>query len=284
MSKNFSKIFLFFFLTFLVFSFFNEVWADIADTSSTVEPGCGDGICNGSETCSTCPTDCGSCGGGGMPSAWLMPPEAPEEGFQILINNGVEYTDTFLVNLSLVGGPDTKRMAISNFSDFRGAGQEPYASTKTWDLCKGFASCPEGKYIVYAKFYALWGTASEVVLDSIIYREKPIVERIREQILQKIAEISEEITDLRKQITQLFKKEAVAEIPKAPPEEVFPEEIPPEEIAPLVEELPPKEEIIIPPEKIAPEKPKGRPLEPLKEYGKWLWQKITNFWQKIWPF
>jgi len=30
-----------------------------------VGPSCGDGSCNGSETCSSCPADCGQCGGGG---------------------------------------------------------------------------------------------------------------------------------------------------------------------------------------------------------------------------
>ena len=48
----------------MIFSF-NWVQADTVDTSSTVEPGCGDGICSSSETCNTCSTDCGSCGGGG---------------------------------------------------------------------------------------------------------------------------------------------------------------------------------------------------------------------------
>ena len=36
------------------------------NTSQCVSgPSCGDGSCNGSETCSSCPADCGSCGGGG---------------------------------------------------------------------------------------------------------------------------------------------------------------------------------------------------------------------------
>ena len=45
-----------------------EVLADTTPTSVTVAvsgPVCGDGVCNGSETCSTCPADCGVCGGGG---------------------------------------------------------------------------------------------------------------------------------------------------------------------------------------------------------------------------
>lgn len=46
------------------------------------EPYCGDGICNGDETCSSCPSDCGTCdddggggGGGGIPPS--VPPSVP---------------------------------------------------------------------------------------------------------------------------------------------------------------------------------------------------------------
>ena len=34
-------------------------------SSAVVAPSCGDSSCNGSETCSSCPADCGQCGGGG---------------------------------------------------------------------------------------------------------------------------------------------------------------------------------------------------------------------------
>jgi len=39
--------------------------SDNDETDPAPEPSCGDGSCNGSETCSSCPADCGSCGGGG---------------------------------------------------------------------------------------------------------------------------------------------------------------------------------------------------------------------------
>ncbi len=38
--------------------------SDDEETDPSPEPSCGDGSCNGSETCSSCPTDCGSCGDG----------------------------------------------------------------------------------------------------------------------------------------------------------------------------------------------------------------------------
>lgn len=153
-------------------------------------------------------------GGSGMPAEWFMPPKSPPSGFRILINNGVEYTDSKIVTLNLTGGPDTKRMAISNFSDFRDTGQESYTSIKKWDLCKGRTSCPEGEYTVYAKFYAPWGTASEVVSDTIILKtvEKPMSEMTISELEAKIAEILTKITQLKTQFQQLLEKE-VLEIP-----------------------------------------------------------------------
>lgn len=132
----------------------------------------------------------GGVGGGGMPS-----PKAPEGGFKVLINNDAEYTDSSIVILSLFGGPEAARMEISNNPEFTGlgsTGQIPYQSSYQWNLCQGKASCPGGGYTVYVKFYAPWGSSSETVSDSIIYKkEEPIagfIEKIPE-IIKKIPEI-----------------------------------------------------------------------------------------------
>ena len=162
-------------------------------------------------------------GGGGMPSAWFNPPQAPEAGFRVFINNDAKYTDSPVVNLDLFGGSNTAGMAISNFSDFRDAGQETYQTTKSWNLCQSRESCSEDEYTVYVKFYTDWGTASEIVSDSIIYRKgvwppTEIIEKISEQA-QKISEKAGEVA---KKITELFKP--------TPPEEIKPPEVPVEEI------------------------------------------------------
>ncbi len=110
-------------------------------------------------------------GGGGMPSEWWNPPKAPTGGFGVSINGGIESTSIPTVVLNFKGGPDTTRMAISNFSDFRDAGLENYTSTSTklWNLCwkssmlQTPSTCPAGTYTVYAKYYTPWGTASDVV-------------------------------------------------------------------------------------------------------------------------
>ncbi|MCK5487680.1 MAG: hypothetical protein KAI86_15790, partial [Desulfobacterales bacterium] len=43
----------------------NDPGCDSLEDDDEYNVFCGDGVCNGDETCSTCPRDCGSCGGGG---------------------------------------------------------------------------------------------------------------------------------------------------------------------------------------------------------------------------
>lgn len=115
-------------------------------------------------------------GGGGMPPEWNNPPKAPVGGFGVSVNNGAESTLIPTVILNLKGGSDTAKMAISNFSDFRDAGQENYTSAKVWNLCwknsilQTPLICPDGTYTVYVKYYTSWGTASNVVSDTIILK------------------------------------------------------------------------------------------------------------------
>ena len=143
-------------------------------------------------------------GGSGLPPAAYNPPAPPAEGFSILINNDVEITDSQTVTLNLQAGSDTKRMAISNFSDFQGAGQETYASTKTWTLTEG-----QGEKTVYAKFYTRWGRTSEIVSDTIVLKyeevEKPIKTTTLEEIQQKIIEILEKLVSLYGRLILMLK-------------------------------------------------------------------------------
>ena len=57
--------------------FFGNYIATSAEVSAkpiSTAPVCGDHSCNGSETCATCPADCGSCGGGGGGGDGSLPP------------------------------------------------------------------------------------------------------------------------------------------------------------------------------------------------------------------
>jgi hypothetical protein len=137
-------------------------------------------------------------GGGGMPVEWYNPPKPPTGGFGVSINNGAEYTASPTVILSLRGGSDTAKMAISNFSDFKDAGQENYATTKVWNLCwknsilQTPSSCPDGTYTVYAKYYTSWGTASNVVSDTIVIKkldqtgQNPVVNSINQPFTKNL--------------------------------------------------------------------------------------------------
>ncbi len=184
-------------------------------------------------------------GGGGMPIAWHNPPKAPEQGFRILINNDAEYTNSPTVTLNLFGGSDTVRMAISNFPDFRDAGQKLYQKEIQWtllpisesELVNPLTRELNNEIIrtVYAKFYTDWGQPSPVVSDSIIYtlkevapseEEKPIVEM--PEVIKKISEVVKEIPE---KISKIIKK--IPEILKPkPPEEIKPPEVPIEELVP----------------------------------------------------
>ena len=141
-----------------------------------------------------------------IPMTWLIAPKPPEKGFRFLINNGADYTNTPIVSLNLIGTSEIKRMAISNFSDFRDASQEPYKKKIKWDLCREKTYCAEGRHIVYVKFYTLFGVPSKAVSNSIIYR-KATSELVYRKIQAKIEEISKQIIVLREKIIYLFSKD-----------------------------------------------------------------------------
>jgi hypothetical protein len=132
---------------------------------------CGDGTCNGTETCGTCAADCGSCSSGGgsssLPSDAKNPPIPPIGGFKVFINGDQSETNSREVVLSISGGPNTVRMAISNTPDFKNANQENYQITKNWILSEG-----EGSKMVYVKFYTKYGQpASGIFSDGIVYKK-----------------------------------------------------------------------------------------------------------------
>ncbi|MEK9165468.1 MAG: DUF5011 domain-containing protein, partial [Patescibacteria group bacterium] len=98
-------------------------------------------------------------GGGGF----TAPPfTAPAEGLSIIINDGAKTTQSETVVLTLNGGTQAQRMAISNTQNFAGSSQEIYNKTKNWILTKD-----EGVKTVYVKFYNSYGSPSAVVSASV---------------------------------------------------------------------------------------------------------------------
>jgi hypothetical protein len=148
----------------------------------------------------------GGGGSSGLPPEAYNPPAPPSSGFSISIQDGAKYTNSRTVTLKLNGGPDAKKMAISNFSNFLDAGQENYETIKTWILTEG-----EGTKTVYAKFCTQWGRCSEIVSDDIILIKGTTV-------IEKIKEVAEILKPL------------VPEFLKPKPPEAKPPEVPIEEL------------------------------------------------------
>jgi len=205
-------------------------------SARTPTPTCGDGTCNGSETCSSCPADCGSCGGGGgggLPPEAYNSPTVPEGGFKVLINDNATETNSLKVILTLKGGPNTKAVWISENADFPEGYQVSYNSSLNQVSISRTLSSGEGEKTIYAKFCTQWGRCSEVVSDSIFYKkevseEKPIaklpppevtppVEKPKEPFIEKVPEIL---------------KPLVPEFLKPKPPEAKPSEVPIEELVP----------------------------------------------------
>lgn len=104
---------------------------------------CGNGACTGTENCSTCPADCGSCTSGNvvdLPSS--------TQTFSFLINNGATKTNNTAVNLTLNGGTNSKQVEISMDANFTGAVKEIYETQKSFVLPAG-----DGLKIVYVRFF-----------------------------------------------------------------------------------------------------------------------------------
>lgn len=126
-------------------------------------------------------------GGLGLPINAFQAPKKPapttdnpQGSFQIIINNNEEKTDKREVLLSFIPGPDTKKMALSNYPDLHEAGIEPFQDLKLWDLCSKAQNtlrqktCPDSVYTVYAKFYTLFGQGSPIVKDTIMFETKEL--------------------------------------------------------------------------------------------------------------
>lgn len=98
-------------------------------------------------------------------------PRAPENGFEVIINNGAEVTDNRKVALLIDGGPDAKKMAVSHTADFKQSGLQEYARVIDWMLPE-----QEGVQNVYVRVFTAHGVASDTFKDTIIYRKRDVPE------------------------------------------------------------------------------------------------------------
>ena len=110
-------------------------------------------------------------GSASLPPVAYNPPSIPAGGFKVLINGGAVSTADRIVTLASFAGEDVARMAVSRTPDFKDASQEDFQAQKSWDLCSGGTSCPDGEYTLYVKFYTRWGKSSQPVSVTIALRQ-----------------------------------------------------------------------------------------------------------------
>jgi len=241
--------------------------------------------------------------GSGLPATAFQAPAAPKQGFSVSINNGDEKTIKREVILTLNGGPDAKRMSISESIDFADASQEPFTTTKSWLLSEG-----DGLKTVYVKFFTQYGQPTEVISDSIIL-DTTLPQQLPQEETKDDKTIPEEpVITPTSTLPQTVKEEkpktptkattsektslpaktttvTVAPItPKTTIEKIMPapieiiEEAPDNEITSFVEPQ------IIPEEQpVSPEK-KDEPVKTEKSIIKYVWQGVVSLFKKLWPF
>ncbi len=112
-------------------------------------------------------------GGSSLPDGFNLPPIAPVGGFSVHLSDNKQTTSNRIVTLNLSGG-SAVRMAISNFSDFRFAGQIPYSPIINWNICEGKESCVWGINKIYVKFFTQYGYSSETLVFEVNYTGQDI--------------------------------------------------------------------------------------------------------------
>jgi hypothetical protein len=131
---------------------------------------CGDNSCDNSETCTTCPADCGECpapavgGSGNSENSVIEPPANPFDGLGLLINNGAGSTNSAEITIQISAGSASKvsTVDISNFADFQDFSNKPYQANIPWILTLG-----DGTKTVYVKLHNAQNQISNVLTSNI---------------------------------------------------------------------------------------------------------------------
>jgi len=85
----------------------------------------------------------------------------------VVINNNDKITNSRAVTLTLNGGPNARKMSISNTKNFKGVSKDTYTTTRNWFLPKG-----KGIKRVYVRYYDKNNVSSKLVNDSILLKYK----------------------------------------------------------------------------------------------------------------
>lgn len=135
---------------------FGEAWARIAETVDTFYVD--EAVSNGMQYLYSV----SSVGSSGVESARSEPVPATPSVYSVIINGGLEYTGTRIVELALTAPLSTAVMRISDVPDLGSATWENYSSTRTWVLSES-----DGPKVVYASFQDQTGALSPMVSATI---------------------------------------------------------------------------------------------------------------------
>ncbi len=133
-----------------------EVWVRITETVDTFHVD--EAVSNGIQYLYSA----SSIGSSGVESARSEPVPAVPSVYSLLINGGLEYTGTRIVELALTAPASTAVMRISDIPDFGSAVWEGFSTSRGWVLPEG-----DGVKMVYASFQDQTGALSPAVSASI---------------------------------------------------------------------------------------------------------------------
>lgn len=133
-----------------------ELWVRIVETADTFYVD--EAVSNGIQYLYSV----SSIGSSGVESARSEPVPATPSVYSLLINGGLEYTGTRIVELTLTAPASTAVMRISDIPDFGSAVWEAYTPSSAWMLPEG-----DGVKTVYASFQDQSGAFSPAVSASI---------------------------------------------------------------------------------------------------------------------
>lgn len=144
---------------------------------------CGDGICNGTESCQSCHADCvigcgdGGTGGGGNTGDNLAIKVdgtvgyGGSQNFYAVIPSGSGdqiFTINSKIFLNLFASSSTEKMMISENPNFSDAIKEDYKVGKFWELSKG-----DGLKTIYVKYFDNLGKESPVFVTNFFVNGAP---------------------------------------------------------------------------------------------------------------
>ena len=133
-----------------------ETWVRIAETADTSHVD--ESVSNGVQYLYSV----SSVGASGIESSRSEAVSATPSVYSLLINGGLEYTGSTIVELTLTAPATTSVMRISNVSDLGSAVWETYTPSRTWMVPEG-----DGPKTVYASFQDASGAVSPQVSASI---------------------------------------------------------------------------------------------------------------------